>query len=169
MCRPIRTGSRYLSLPELSSDLHSVQVPSWVGASVVMSYPDFLNHIPYILQLGKEQRSTFLTLQPRASCSDGETTHLNDEHVFCPPLKVQTSLPLVDAQVLLLCAHTLLAIQHDEHVGVGSGAEHVAGENLDLVWYNWNKKETTGDLLSSQTLGILWIHLQFGGQTSPFD
>lgn len=41
----------YLSFPELSSDLHSVQVPSWVCALVVVSYPDFLYNVTDILQL----------------------------------------------------------------------------------------------------------------------
>lgn len=60
-------------------------------------------------------------------------THLHDEHVHSPPLKVQTSLSFVDAQVFLLSAHPLLSIQDYEHVGVGSSAEHIAGVNLDLV------------------------------------
>lgn len=55
----------YLSFPELSSDLHSVQVPSWVGAPVVVSYPDFLYNITDILQLGKDNIvSTVLQLLP---------------------------------------------------------------------------------------------------------
>lgn len=101
-----------------------------------MSYPDFLDHIPDVLQLGKEQQSTVLTLPPRARWTERERTHLNDEHVLCCPLKVQASLPLVDAQVLLLRARAFLPIQDDEHVGVSPGTEHVTGENLDLVWYN---------------------------------
>lgn len=56
MCRTNMSGSDYLSFPELSSDLHSVKVPSWVGAPVVMSYPDFLNHVTNILQLGRDSR-----------------------------------------------------------------------------------------------------------------
>lgn len=56
-CRLIITESHYLSFPELSSDLHSVQVPPWVGAPVVVTYPYFLNHVPDILQLGKEPQS----------------------------------------------------------------------------------------------------------------
>lgn len=44
----------YLSFAELSSDLHSVQVPSWVGAFVVVSDSDLLYDITYILQLGRD-------------------------------------------------------------------------------------------------------------------
>lgn len=62
-----------------------------------------------------------------------EPTHLHDEHVYSSPLKVQTPLSFVDAQVFLLSAHPLLSIQDYEHVGVGSSAEHIAGVNLDLV------------------------------------
>lgn len=39
----------YLSFPELSSDLHSVEVPSWVGSSVVVSNSDFLYNVTNIL------------------------------------------------------------------------------------------------------------------------
>lgn len=42
----------YLSFPELSSDLHSVEVPAWVGAPVVVSYPDLFYKVTDILQLG---------------------------------------------------------------------------------------------------------------------
>lgn len=55
----------YLSLPELSPDLHSVEMPSRVGAAVVVSYPDFLYNITNVFQLLKEnvlflnQRATF--------------------------------------------------------------------------------------------------------------
>lgn len=44
----------YLSFPELSPDLHSVEVPSRVGAPVVVSYPDLLYYITNILQLRKD-------------------------------------------------------------------------------------------------------------------
>lgn len=118
-------------------------MPPWVGAPIVVSYPDFLNHVPDILQLGKRAAEFTVPMPlPRAryQVPRQRSTHLHDEHVFSPPLKVQTSLPLVDAQVLLLRAHTLLAVQHYEDVSICSGAEHIAGENLDLVRYNWNER-----------------------------
>lgn len=51
-----------LSLPELSSDLHSVQMPSWVGPTVVVSDPDFLYDVADVLQLRKDIAS-FTALQ----------------------------------------------------------------------------------------------------------
>lgn len=86
MCRTNMSGSNYLSFPELSSDFHSVKVPSWVGAPVVMSYPDFLNHVTDILELGRDSRVRIAA----AAASDevrSITTHLNNEHVFSSPLK----------------------------------------------------------------------------------
>lgn len=50
---------QYLSFPELTSDLHSVEVPAGVGAPVVVSYPDFFNYLTDILQLGKRQHSVW--------------------------------------------------------------------------------------------------------------
>ena len=41
----------HLSFPELSPDFHSVEVPSRVGALVIMTDPDLLYHIPDVLQL----------------------------------------------------------------------------------------------------------------------
>lgn len=87
MCRTNMSGSDYLSFPELSPDLHSVEVPSGVAAPVVVSYPDFLNHVTDILQLGRDSR----VLTAAAAASDGVrsiTTHLDNEHVFCSPLKI---------------------------------------------------------------------------------
>lgn len=54
----------YLSFPELSPDLHSVEVPSRVGALVVVSYPDFLYDVTDIFQLGKKDSTVFTELQP---------------------------------------------------------------------------------------------------------
>lgn len=53
----------YLSLPELSPDLHSVEMPSRVGAAVVVSYPDFLYNITNVFQLLKENNVLFLNQQ----------------------------------------------------------------------------------------------------------
>lgn len=47
----------YLSFPELSPDLHSVEVPPRVGAPVVMSYSDFLDNVADILELENRQHS----------------------------------------------------------------------------------------------------------------
>lgn len=44
----------HLSFSELASDLHSVKVPSWVGAPVVVSYPDLLYNIADVFQLGED-------------------------------------------------------------------------------------------------------------------
>lgn len=43
----------YLAFPELSPDLHPVEVPSRVGSLVVVSYPDLLYDFADILQLAK--------------------------------------------------------------------------------------------------------------------
>lgn len=39
---------QYLSLPEQTSDLHSVQMPAWVDPTVVMANTDLLNYIPHV-------------------------------------------------------------------------------------------------------------------------
>lgn len=56
----------HLSFSELSSDLHSVKVPSWVGAPVVVSYPDFLYNVTDVLELGKD-KTVSTVLQPLPS------------------------------------------------------------------------------------------------------
>lgn len=101
----ITTGSQYLSFPELSSDLHSVEVPSWVGAPVVVSYPDFLDHVPYVLQLGKEQQSTVLTLPPRARRNDREplTSTMN---MSSAPLSKYRRLSRLLTHRCFCCVHT---------------------------------------------------------------
>lgn len=54
-----------LSLPELSSDLHSVEVPSWVKTLVVVSDPDFLYNVADVLQLRKDITSSSALQEPR--------------------------------------------------------------------------------------------------------
>lgn len=126
----------YLSFPELSSDLHSVQVPSWVGAPVVMSNSDFLYDITDIFQLGQRQLSGHSVTAATLDSIRSRSTHLHNEHVLCSPLKVQTSLPFVDTQVFLLCAHSLLSIQDYEHIGICSRTKHITGVDLYLIWHN---------------------------------
>lgn len=58
-----------LSLPELLSDLHSVEMPSWVGTLVVVSDPDFLYNVADVLQLRKDITSSAALREPRqAKC-----------------------------------------------------------------------------------------------------
>lgn len=58
-----------LSLPELSSDFHSVEMPSWVGTPVVMSDPDFLYNVADVLQLRKDITLSAALQEPRqAKC-----------------------------------------------------------------------------------------------------
>lgn len=124
----------YLSFPELSPDFHSVEVSSWVGASVVVSYLNFLYDITDILQLGNNITvSTVFNPVPQAMMKS-KSTH--NEHVLSSPLKVQTSLSIVDTQVFLLRAHSLLSIQYYEHISVCSHTKHITGVNLDLIWHN---------------------------------
>lgn len=66
----------------------------------------------------------------------GPRSDLYDEHVLCSSLKVEPPFSLVDAQVLLLRAHTVSPVQDYEDVGVCSRSKHVAGENFDLVRHN---------------------------------
>lgn len=54
-----------LSLPELSSDLHSVEMPSWVGTPVVVSNPDFLYNVANVLQLRKDITLSTALQEPR--------------------------------------------------------------------------------------------------------
>lgn len=54
-----------LSLPELSSDLHSVEMPSWVGTPVVVSDPDFLYNVANVLQLRKDITLSTALQEPR--------------------------------------------------------------------------------------------------------
>lgn len=125
-----------LSFPELSSDLHSVQVPSRVGAPVVMSNPDFLYDVTDIFQLGQRQLSDHSAAAAALDDIRSRSTHLDNEHVLRSSLKVKTSLPFVDAQVFLLCAHSLLSVQHNEDVSICSRAKHITGVDLDLIWHN---------------------------------
>lgn len=78
----------YLSLPELSPDLHSVKVPSWVGAPVVVSYPDFLYNVTNVLQLWKDKDSVCCAAAAALGDVKSKSTHLHNEHVLSSPLKV---------------------------------------------------------------------------------
>lgn len=128
-----------LSFPELSPDLHSVKMPSRIGAAVVMSYPDFLYNITNVLQLFKDNLS-FANRPPLfEKLYQSVATHyayLHNKHVFSSPLKAQASLSLVDTQVLLLSAHPLTAIQDYKHVSICSRSKYVGGVYLYLVRHN---------------------------------
>lgn len=60
-------------------------------------------------------------------------SHLHNEHVLCFSLEVHAAFSLVDAQILLLSAQTLLTVQNDEDVRVRPRRKHVAGEGGYLV------------------------------------
>ena len=88
------------------------------------------------------------TAQCLQSCSRGPQgrsnlnlhTHLHDEHVLSSPLKVQTSLSLVDTQGFLLGAHSFRSVQSYEHISVCSRTKHIAGEDLDLIGHDWESE-----------------------------
>lgn len=132
----------YLSFPELSPDLHSVKMPSRIGAAVVMSYPDFLYNITNVLQLFKDNLS-FANRPPLFEklyqWVATHYTYLHNKHVFSSPLKAQASLSLVDTQVLLLSAHPLMAIQDYKHVSICSRSKYIGGVYLYLIRHNWKK------------------------------
>ena len=130
----------YLSFPELSPDLHSVEVPSRVGAPVVVSYPDFLYYVADVFQLDKKKKRQHNVYRAAATALEdvqSKSTHLHNKHVLSSPLEVETSLSLVDTQVFLLSAHSLLAVQDYEHVSVRPRSEHITGVYLYLIRHNW--------------------------------
>lgn len=50
----------YLSLPEQTSDLHSVQVPPRVHSTVIVANSDLLNHVSYIGKLHTKSSANVL-------------------------------------------------------------------------------------------------------------
>lgn len=55
-------------------------------------------------------------------------SHLHDEHVLRFSLEVHAAFSLVDAQILLLSAQSLLSVQNDEDVRVRPRRKHIACE-----------------------------------------
>lgn len=66
-----------------------------------------------------------------------EPRYLHNEAGGGLPLKEQLLLPLVGAQVLLLGAHSIAAVDDDEDVGVCTSSKDITGVEGDLVRDNW--------------------------------
>lgn len=79
-------------------------------------------------------------IQSHIFYSLGLINYLNNEHVLGSPFKVHPPLPLVDTQGLLLGAHGVSPVQHNEDIGVCAGTEHVTREDFDLIGNNCLKK-----------------------------
>ena len=78
-----------------------------------------------------------LTLQVPAPWQPAEPTYLHNEAGGRLPLKVQFLLPLVGAQVFLLGAQAVAAIDDDEDVGICPSGKDIAGVKGNLVRDNW--------------------------------
>lgn len=97
----------YLSFPELSPDLHSVQVPSRVAAPVVVSYPDFLYDIANILQLGKDNTVFAEPLPPSWRMYNPNPHSLTSTiNMSSAPLSKYRRLSLLLTHRCFCCVHT---------------------------------------------------------------
>lgn len=88
-------ASENLSLPELSSDLHSVEMPSWVATPVVVSDPDFLYNVADVLELRKYITSSTALQEP----------HQAKRQIHSPPQWTCPQLPSQRTDVSLFCWH----------------------------------------------------------------
>lgn len=81
--------------------------------------------------------SSGTTSPPRPGSQEpAESTYLHDEAGGGLPLKEHLLLPLVGAQVLLLSAYAIAAINDNEDIGICTSGKDITGVDGDLVRNN---------------------------------